>query len=278
MDNTALYDKHTLYIYSGAATKTQIENSLLKAIKECSKIAGSELDCKYFINVVSGVNKIPKGFSIVWISNEIVYNLITGKNVDGSEREYYVDDEEWKPPERDFDEVFDEFMKMDLSYMYWYEIVELEEKIIKSYERPKKLVKQEPLVKLDNYIMSEEQRKILETQEKKDKYIGREDGALLAKAAKVVRKDPNYIPNVIMCFNQSNIPASRILEDAQTNTTEKLTMKTNGPKVYLVFETEGGSSFFLMIRKFFNIEFKRKNYLLRFDNVTYYQSDRMFQK
>lgn len=278
MDNKEINDKHTLYIYSGAATRSQIEKSLLRAIQDCSQLAGKSLKCDFYINVVCGVDKIPKGFSIIWLSNEIVYNLLSGKNIDGSSREYYIDDDEWKPPERNFDEVFDEFLQMDLSYMYWYEIVDLEEKIIKSYERPKKLVKQEPLIKLENYIMSEEQKKILEKQEKKDKYIGRENGALLAKAAKVTKKDPNYVPNVIMCINRPRIPTSHILESAQKNTTEKLSIKNDGPKVYLIFETEAGSSFFLLLRKFFNIDYKNKNYLLKFENVTYYHTDGMFRK
>lgn len=262
-------DKHTIYLYSGAATKEQIKFSLEKAIDDCSKLLNEKINCNYYINVVSGADKILRGFSFIWVSDPRVYFLLTGYEANGNPREYEVDDMDWKPPERPYEEVFEEFLKSDTTGLTWFEVSELETQIDIMYTRPKKLIKKPPLVKLENYYIGPEQLALLERQEKKSKYIGREEGALLAKRAKVSKKPTEFVPNVLMCYNDMNLPVEKILKDLQQYTTEKLNVDYRRPRLYIIFETEYGSSFFLLLFRFYQIIHNGRKYTLKFENIRY---------
>lgn len=100
-----------LKIDSGLLTHRQISTGVLKIINELNEtvdIESSVKDCDFFINVVENKEGEKLGLSYFWVKNKIVYNILLGKNIDGSDRIERIDDPNWKEPERDYFETMRE--------------------------------------------------------------------------------------------------------------------------------------------------------------------------
>ena len=97
-----------LKIDSGLLTHRQISTGVLKILNELNELIilndkdSSIKDCDFFINVVENKEGEKFGLSYFWIKNKIVYNILLGKNIDGSDRIERIDDPDWKEPERDY--------------------------------------------------------------------------------------------------------------------------------------------------------------------------------
>lgn len=103
-----------LKIDSGLLTHRQISTGVLKILNELNELIilndkdSSIKDCDFFINVVENKEGEKFGLSYFWIKNKIVYNILLGKNIDGSDRIERIDDPDWKEPERDYFEAMRE--------------------------------------------------------------------------------------------------------------------------------------------------------------------------
>jgi len=139
-----------LFIHSGVFDREQIELNLSACIKklDCG-------ECDMYINVVENKDGMKFGHTYAWISDTKIYNALIGKNFDGSDRYEMVDDENWKEPEEDMDDLIDE------AGDDWGLIGEIESR----YECPKIKVDQEPLVVPPGIKYTEKQKKMLETED-----------------------------------------------------------------------------------------------------------------
>ena len=93
-----------LFIHSGILEKNQIEECLKDSINFLSEnfdkdFKNTEID----VNVVKNREGKKFGHTYAWVSNTSVFNALIGKNFDGSERIEMIEDEDWEPPEEDYD-------------------------------------------------------------------------------------------------------------------------------------------------------------------------------
>tara|TARA_Y100000592_G_C5446280_1_gene306175 strand:- start:818 stop:1621 length:804 start_codon:yes stop_codon:yes gene_type:complete len=93
-----------LKIDSGLLTHRQISVGLNRIINELN-LQGS---CDFFINVVENKDNKKLGVSYLWVENPVLYNILLGRNKDGSERVEKIDDPDWVEPERDYFEAMAE--------------------------------------------------------------------------------------------------------------------------------------------------------------------------
>lgn len=93
-----VYEKGYLYALTGELNKQQIYTSINKAL---SPILNRNI--RISINVVKNREDKTCGHSYLWTPELDVYELLCGKNPDGSERITYIDDPQWKAPEEELD-------------------------------------------------------------------------------------------------------------------------------------------------------------------------------
>lgn len=84
-------DDHTLYVTSGAANNGDVVYSVSKALKSFERTSKKKYSCNIISNLVFDRDDIPYGFGYVYVSNTQVYNMLLGKNPDGSERTKIVE-------------------------------------------------------------------------------------------------------------------------------------------------------------------------------------------
>ena len=97
-----------LKVDSGLLTHRQVSFGISKVIKEVALLDPSVKDCEFFINVVENKDNKKFGLSYVWVKSPVLYNVLLGKNLDGSDRIERVDDPDWVEPERDYFEAMAE--------------------------------------------------------------------------------------------------------------------------------------------------------------------------
>lgn len=109
--SSKVYEKGYLYAYTGDLDKNEIYKVINTALKP---ILGRNIRIE--INVVKNKNYQTCGHSYLWTPEIDVYELLCGKNPDGTERIEYIDDPDWEPPEEilDLKEVSD-WGKLSLS-------------------------------------------------------------------------------------------------------------------------------------------------------------------
>jgi hypothetical protein len=83
-DNERIYDNHTLYVVSKSSDIDDVRTYFQSIFAIISSVTG-KIDETLVINRVERKNGEPLGFSYVRVSSD-VYNVIIGRNVDGSER------------------------------------------------------------------------------------------------------------------------------------------------------------------------------------------------
>ena len=138
-----------LFLHSGVLTNGQIEKCLKDAAYSLSENFEIDFkDLKMEINVVSNREGKKFGHSYAWVNNDIFYNALIGRNFDGSLRFEEIEDEDWEPPSKPYDEAIEE------AEGSWAGIADVED----LYRRPMKRVNLEPLVTLPGIKYSEEQK------------------------------------------------------------------------------------------------------------------------
>jgi len=86
-------DRHTLYVSTGAAGNEDVVRSITKALKQLERTSKKKYPCNIVANVIYDRDNIPYGFGYVYITNTQVYNMLLGKNPDGSDRTKIVEKE-----------------------------------------------------------------------------------------------------------------------------------------------------------------------------------------
>lgn len=204
------YDNHTLYVNSGVATKAQLTTAFHRALKDVSKTLNRPVTTAFKVNVVI-VHGNYVGYSYVRVQNPEVYNMLIGKNPDGTERVEYIDDPNWQPPAKASvieDEIdFETFMSAPTNNKSWAELMDEEEEM-----KPAKIRQLlPPLMKLPSYQYDQEQikhvTKLLEEQHhglSETKVTVPTHGHFEVSRAYVSPVDDRFAPN-ILCSR--NIPA-----------------------------------------------------------------------
>ena len=140
-----------LFIHSGVLEKEQIEKCFQDMSDQLAEMFPEKYkNIQFLINVVKNKEGKKFGHSYAWINNIEVFNALLGKNPDGSERFEWVEDKNWKPPEKSYEDALAEIDEWD-----WAAGFEIEEK----YKRPKKKVELEPLITLPAIEYTSEQIK-----------------------------------------------------------------------------------------------------------------------
>ena len=128
-----------LFIHSGVLEKEQIEKSLLDCQEYLSKNYDKDFTQFTFeVNVVKNKDGKKFGHTYAWIQDLHLFNALIGLDFDGTELVEWVEDENWVPPEKPYDEAIKE---AEDDWCAWGDIED-------SYKRPKKKVPLEPLVTL----------------------------------------------------------------------------------------------------------------------------------
>lgn len=89
------YDKHTLYLDTGAINLQTLEQIIEKAIRntvKSLKAEGIQIDPSYKLNLVCNKQNESLGYAYMWVNDEKLYNICNGKNADGSDRIIEVPD------------------------------------------------------------------------------------------------------------------------------------------------------------------------------------------
>lgn len=98
---TKFYDKHTLYIDSGAIPKDKLEKIINDAINETVKFLKKEyklnINPEHKLNLVTNKDNQSLGYAYLWVADEKLYNICSGLNPDSSERIEQIPDPNWKP-------------------------------------------------------------------------------------------------------------------------------------------------------------------------------------
>ena len=148
------HDKHTLYVETGIAERTQVETCFGMAIKKL------RIPCRLKVNLVSNRNGYC-GYAYVWLSSQRVYNAILGKNLDGSERIVYNDDPTWTQPEKSLEDALNtQDSTKNMSHPLR-DIVDEEQEIRQRYQCPQIKQDLDCLVKVPGYRYNETQMKYL---------------------------------------------------------------------------------------------------------------------
>lgn len=93
-----------LFIHSGVLENYQIEECMKDSINFLSENFDHDFkNTQIEINVVKNREGKKYGHAYAWVSNEYVFNALIGKNFDGSDRVEMLEDEDWEPPEEDYD-------------------------------------------------------------------------------------------------------------------------------------------------------------------------------
>ena len=138
-----------LFIHSGILENHQIAECLKDSIKFLSENFDSDfLRTKLEINVVKNKEGKKFGHTYAWVSNEEVFNALIGKNFDGSSRFEEVEDENWEPPEKDYNLAIEE------AGGSWAKIADVEDE----YTRPIIRKTLEPIVTLPGIKYTPEQQ------------------------------------------------------------------------------------------------------------------------
>jgi hypothetical protein len=131
-----------LFIHSFNLDERDISVYLDKTIEDIHNNIIPIKPVKYYVNVVCNKNNEKLGYSYIWTDNEILYNLLLGNNIDGTERYEEIDDPNWVQP----DFIEDENIEND-----WSIIANDEERMtrpkIKNYLEP--LINNNIIIKLE---------------------------------------------------------------------------------------------------------------------------------
>ena len=168
-----------MFVHSGVLNHTQIKNILDYCATEMN------IPCDFYINVVENREGKKFGHSYIWTNSIQMFNVLIGKNLDGSDRTIEKEDDSWEPPSIPLSEALKE------AKGNWGLEAEIEDR----YECPMITEDLEPLIILPGAEYTQEQRTLLDTDD--------ECGFIEIYPARVtIRSDNNKINSIY----SSNIP------------------------------------------------------------------------
>lgn len=96
--DTKYCDEHTLYVICNGATAAQVHDCFKQAISACAAFVPPGNKCDFRVNYVC--NREGKSFDLayVFVTNPLVYRILTGSNPNGSPRTVRIPDASWQPP------------------------------------------------------------------------------------------------------------------------------------------------------------------------------------
>jgi len=163
-------NNHLLHVVTGVATEDQLRDSI-KSILITAKNRGLPYITNFKVNIVADNKGRLYGYAYVWFTNPEIFNMLVGRNPDGSERFELLDDPDWKPV---------------LDSSNWADICDEED--------PPKIRKPlPPLLELPPYDLTAEQRKGLKVQGATVSSKGKFE----CKPTFVSDPSPEYEPNVL---------------------------------------------------------------------------------
>jgi hypothetical protein len=86
------YDKHTLYLRSGDLSSGQVQQALRNCLNSYVKEHKDKISCKFIVNTILDREDRNVGLSYVYVDREEVYNMLCGKNKDGTSRTEEIDE------------------------------------------------------------------------------------------------------------------------------------------------------------------------------------------
>lgn len=192
------YDKHTLYVKSGVAYNHQLKNSMIYALEELGQRLGKKVECNFKVNLIVGRNGKYYGFGYMWVSNPEVYNMLVGKNPDGTDRVEYIDDPTWTPPDSSYEEAVKSYNNSTSTS--WADIADEEECLNKTYTCPKIRKDLAPLLVLPGYDYEEDQLIYIKQLEPETTEMPTK-GYFHISPAFVQDLEDKYCHNVLCCRN-----------------------------------------------------------------------------
>jgi hypothetical protein len=154
---TKFYDLHTLYVDCGAISKKNLDRILRDAIiplKTQLNTLGIHLDTFHELKLVVNKEGISLGKAYLWVRDPQLYNILNGKNADGSERINTYADPDWIEPASPVDGGISDFKIPEGTN--WGDLVEEEEEL----QAPIITVKLPSLVQFNQYQYTEEETKL----------------------------------------------------------------------------------------------------------------------
>ena len=183
-------DNHTLYVLSKYGTNDQLVQCVKKGLENVSKVLGRNIECKLIPNMMTNRDGSLVGAGFLHVSNEEAYNLIIGKNADGSDRVEYRDDPNWKPPVKSKEEAEQELSNKKITS--WADLADEEDYIEKQYTCPKIKHVLPSLFELPMFELTPDQ---------KLQYPNGNEGKFTLLPARVNDLDDNLSPNVLCARN-----------------------------------------------------------------------------
>jgi hypothetical protein len=98
--NTQMYDNHTLNVKCFNSTLDQIKNVFNNAFEKYKLNHNNDIECSFYYNLILNKQGESYGIAFVYVSNDEVYNMILGKNPDGTKRIKYNKKLKEKPTTR----------------------------------------------------------------------------------------------------------------------------------------------------------------------------------
>lgn len=141
---------HLLHINSGVATEEQIRKVFMEALQSNKKL-GLPDKTIYKISVVADRFGSPYGYSYMWVSSTEIFNMLIGRDPDGTERCQIIDDPNFVP-------------KIDSDS--WADIADVE-------DPPKIKIQLPELMSVSNVILTDEQKRTYDTNDEIKLKFGR---------------------------------------------------------------------------------------------------------
>lgn len=154
---TRYHHNHFLYVETGIATNDQLINSLTSSFAS-NKSLLKNISLKFQTNIVTKNDGTTFGYGYLWVEDIKLYNILIGKNEDGSERVSIVDDSSWKPDPSIIKQKQD-LIKFGIPKgMSWYDATEKEDYLDKMLESPKIKINLPPLLIINPFIYTDIQK------------------------------------------------------------------------------------------------------------------------
>lgn len=193
------YDNHTLFVRSGVGTNEQLK----KCVEQTIRRFDPNIKCEIIPNIIIGRDNRYYGFGYIYVSNSQVYNLLIGKNLDGTERVQHVPDPKWKPPVKPLQTALSE---INITETGWGDVAEAEEIIMEQYNCPTISHKLDPLVRLDKYTLTRQQKDLIKNLMIENDIHGLipDMGTFEFQPAYVVDIEDEYSGHVLCCRSVPN--------------------------------------------------------------------------
>jgi len=147
-----------LYVETGIATNDQLINSLTSSFTSNKNLL-KNISLKFQTNIITKNDGTTFGYGYLWVEDVKLYNILIGKNEDGSDRVTIIDDSTWNPDPIIIKQKQDWIKYGIPKGMSWYDATEREEYLDKLLEPPKIKINLPPLLKIIPFTYTEEQKK-----------------------------------------------------------------------------------------------------------------------